>query len=568
MYKSVASTFSTQIKECNFLNKLNDIEYSIEDALEDTIISEEEADDLWSELESKRDELIDRYCYDISKEMIEHNLKENFSLNEIKEMIKNRDSFIWDKLAAHEHSEMFEDEDEMKSFCEQNSPIIFKYLNENIEEYEDNDEDDSENNHLLEWAFEVEDEDGNSFECNTLEELKNLSKEIKIFKIAVWDEGGTKNVFDNLKEVEDFLYDYEEWINEYEVNDSKDLYEVYKIHVESGDPIDCFGKFDTLKEAIEEAKDWDGCICIYKGDKCVWSNDPDVSIDDSWLSEEFKKQDKNNWLFDKVKTLVEEGVILDEQLELITGDEYTLGEARFDCKNNPAKVARLLIEYEVITPDMLEDVFVEDGAPGDVQIDEILEEEPEIEIEEVNHHVGKWTMREIDGVKMSVKEFLQELDADNLPYVDAIYPAEGGSKISLEELKSKYIDNMGEFYIYEDDDGYDDHYGPIIIKYLWFEVLNEKAVNDTKKKLTKDAKQYIYQFPKDMTKEDLAGLSKFNLKLLGKVSEDGFQPGDYVVQGSLKDLEEYCDKWLGYVMHEDYLYEKENFAEEVIDKVN
>ena len=33
-------------------------------------------------------------------------------------------------------------------------------------------------------------------------------------------------------------------------------------------------------------------------------------------------------------------------------------------------------------------------------------------------------------------------------------------------------------------------------------------------------------------------------------------------------LEEYCDKWLGYVMHEDYLYEKENFAEEVIDKVN
>ena len=84
----------------------------------------------------------------------------------------------------------------------------------------------------------------------------------------------------------------------------------------------------------------------------------------------------------------------------------------------------------------------------------------------------------------------------------------------------------------------------------------------------KDADSYIYQFPAaSMTKEDLKEAKKYGLEILGKVSENGFQPGDWIIQGTLKQLEKFCDESLGYVMHPDYLYKSKEFdIEDVLVK--
>lgn len=83
----------------------------------------------------------------------------------------------------------------------------------------------------------------------------------------------------------------------------------------------------------------------------------------------------------------------------------------------------------------------------------------------------------------------------------------------------------------------------------------------------KDANLYIYQFPASMTKEDMKEAKKYGLEILGKVSENGFQPGDWIIQGTLKQLEKFCDESLGYVMHPDYLYKSKEFdIEDVLVK--
>ncbi|MCI6330137.1 MAG: hypothetical protein MR775_04870 [Erysipelotrichaceae bacterium] len=83
----------------------------------------------------------------------------------------------------------------------------------------------------------------------------------------------------------------------------------------------------------------------------------------------------------------------------------------------------------------------------------------------------------------------------------------------------------------------------------------------------KDANLYIYQFPASMTKEDMKEAKKYGLEILGKVGENGFQPGDWIIQGTLKQLEKFCDESLGYVMHPDYLYKSKEFdIEDVLVK--
>lgn len=88
------------------------------------------------------------------------------------------------------------------------------------------------------------------------------------------------------------------------------------------------------------------------------------------------------------------------------------------------------------------------------------------------------------------------------------------------------------------------------------------SVND---KVVEDAGLYIYQFPADMTEEDLEKLGEYNLELMGKVGSEGFQPGDFVVRGKLADLKRYCQEWIGgYEMHPDYLYKDGDFCEECL----
>lgn len=97
------------------------------------------------------------------------------------------------------------------------------------------------------------------------------------------------------------------------------------------------------------------------------------------------------------------------------------------------------------------------------------------------------------------------------------------------------------------------------LKHEIISILNGVNVNDSN--------LYIYQFPASMTKEDLKEAKKYGLEVLGKVGENGFQPGDWIIQGTLKQLEKFCDESLGYVMHPDYLYKSKEFdIEDVLVK--
>lgn len=79
-----------------------------------------------------------------------------------------------------------------------------------------------------------------------------------------------------------------------------------------------------------------------------------------------------------------------------------------------------------------------------------------------------------------------------------------------------------------------------------------------------DAEKYIYQFPR-LTSRDVQEAKKYGLEFLGKVGKNGFQPGDYVIKGDLNNLKRYCDEYLGYEMHPDYLYKENNFDIDVLD---
>lgn len=75
---------------------------------------------------------------------------------------------------------------------------------------------------------------------------------------------------------------------------------------------------------------------------------------------------------------------------------------------------------------------------------------------------------------------------------------------------------------------------------------------------------YIYQFPKDLRDEDLKVLDKYHLEYIGHVSEEGNQPGDVLIKGTLDDLRDYCDSYLAYDLNDDYLYEVDEFDTDLI----
>lgn len=81
-----------------------------------------------------------------------------------------------------------------------------------------------------------------------------------------------------------------------------------------------------------------------------------------------------------------------------------------------------------------------------------------------------------------------------------------------------------------------------------------------------EEKKFIYQFPASLTEEDIREAKKYGLEYLGKVGPDGYQPGDVLIKGTMKQLKNYCNKYLGYVMHRDYLIAEENFLDDFLVK--
>lgn len=78
-------------------------------------------------------------------------------------------------------------------------------------------------------------------------------------------------------------------------------------------------------------------------------------------------------------------------------------------------------------------------------------------------------------------------------------------------------------------------------------------------------KKYVYEFPYDsMTSKDKQMMKKYNLTILGKSGKERDEE-NLAVKGNLKDLEAYCDEYLGYIMHPDYLAKENEFAYDMYD---
>jgi len=71
---------------------------------------------------------------EIADEIYEHCKLEHETDDDIMEMITNKDPYIWSKLVRHGHSKIFDDEEEMNSFCTQYKDEIFNALENKMKE--------------------------------------------------------------------------------------------------------------------------------------------------------------------------------------------------------------------------------------------------------------------------------------------------------------------------------------------------------------------------------------------------------------------------------------------------
>ena len=65
---------------------------------------------------------------DVAREIFEALVDEGFSAKKVQDMIKKKDSSVWDKLARHGHTKFFDDDDEVDKFCKTNKAQLFKEL--------------------------------------------------------------------------------------------------------------------------------------------------------------------------------------------------------------------------------------------------------------------------------------------------------------------------------------------------------------------------------------------------------------------------------------------------------
>lgn len=93
--------------------------------------------------------------------------------------------------------------------------------------------------------------------------------------------------------------------------------------------------------------------------------------------------------------------------------------------------------------------------------------------------------------------------------------------------------------------------------------INKSDALDESKSIKESANTMIYLFP-ELTGEDLEILKAYGLQFLG-INHGAYGDEEhYVVRGQEAALRRYADKYLGYELHPDYLYDEEDFAGDII----
>lgn len=80
-----------------------------------------------------------------------------------------------------------------------------------------------------------------------------------------------------------------------------------------------------------------------------------------------------------------------------------------------------------------------------------------------------------------------------------------------------------------------------------------------------DSRLYVYQFFPLKDRDIEAAEERYGLVFIGTQGPKGFQPGDTCIRGTLKQLERFCDEYLGYEMHPDYLCPADSFDDEFLE---
>ena len=89
-----------------------------------------------------------------------------------------------------------------------------------------------------------------------------------------------------------------------------------------------------------------------------------------------------------------------------------------------------------------------------------------------------------------------------------------------------------------------------------------EAKEPKKKNMKESFNDYIYLFP-ELTNDDIKMMAGYNVKYLGKNHSPDGSEDNWVVYGAKEDLEKYAEKYLGYELHPDYLYDYDDFAGEI-----
>lgn len=94
---------------------------------------------------------------------------------------------------------------------------------------------------------------------------------------------------------------------------------------------------------------------------------------------------------------------------------------------------------------------------------------------------------------------------------------------------------------------------------------DEDIEESYKENIDEDINTHLYLFP-ELTDEDIEMLKVYGLKYAGKNHGASGDENNWVVTGTESALRRYADKYLGYELHPDYLYEIDNFAGEIVNE--
>ena len=236
--------------------------------------------------------------------------------------------------------------------------------------------------------------------------------------------------------------------------------------------------------------------------------------------------------------------------DLLVSDTDKPGKYEMSYRGNDS--VSVIVEFD---PSYSEYVFTIDGeGPHSYGSYEYIQGEIERALDK------KLQKNESKSIKEAMEDIEDWEDTDN-------YDFEAEYNKALKEVANQ-LDNYGEEeaaeYLYMNNHiyyGYKDK----IAKDLGIESEYRKWTTPESKSIKESLDTMIYLFP-ELTDEDLEMAKGYGLQYLGKNHGADGSEDNWVLRGAESSLRMFADKYLGYELHPDYLYDEEDFAGDIINE--